>query len=263
MFLAAAVATAGMLFAIVASDGSNPLAAPRRDDRLFGLGLLAFGFASLIALPGGVLTLFYLRRPYGWMRGAYRVLLFLIVVTWMVNFMTGARVFTTRSVCWDCGFEAWSIQTVVPASLFIALAPPVQALLARYAAARRTQQGLRRRAVLLRDGLVESLFGRPAHGATYPRVTLWLAAVPCLNWLMGNLIVASEGRSFGNAMLMAIPIVYSAAFFATLIVTPLLGYLAIRYLRDMPRAAKAWMLLGLLAGAWCYTLAAEAYSLVM
>ena len=47
------------------------------------------------------------------------------------------------------------------------------------------------------------------------------------------------------------------------IVTPLLAYLAIRYLRDMPRVAKAWTLAGLLAGAWCYTLAAEAYSFVM
>jgi hypothetical protein len=123
VFLAAALATAAILFAIVASDGSNPLAAPRRDDRLFGLGLLAFGFTSLIALPGVVLTFFYLRRPYGWIRGAYRVLLFLIVVAWMLNFITAARVFITRSVCWDCGLEAWSIQTVVPASLFIALCP--------------------------------------------------------------------------------------------------------------------------------------------
>lgn len=80
---------------------------------------------------------------------------------------------------------------------------------------------------------------------------------------MANLILASEGRRFGNQMLMVIPIGYAAAFFATLIVTPLLGYLAIRYLRDMPRAAKVWTLAGLLAGAWCYTQAAEAYWLFM
>jgi len=51
-------------------------------------------------------------------------------------------------------------------------------------------------------------------------------------------MLATEGHRFGNQMLMAIPIVYIAAFYGTLIVTPVLGYLMVRYLRDMPRAAK-------------------------
>jgi len=41
MFLGAALATAGILFAIVATDGPNPLVPPRRDDRLATLGFFA------------------------------------------------------------------------------------------------------------------------------------------------------------------------------------------------------------------------------
>ena len=105
--------------------------------------------------------------------------------------------------------------------------------------------------------------GRPVHGATFPRVTLWLAAVPWLNWLMGMLMLATEGHRFGNQMLMAIPIVYIAAFYGTLIVTPVLGYLMVRYLRHMPRAAKVWTLAGLFAGVKCYADAASAYSMFL
>jgi hypothetical protein len=87
--------------------------------------------------------------------------------------------------------------------------------------------------------------------------------VPWLNWLMGMLMLATEGHRFGNQMLMAIPIVYIAAFYGTLIVTPVLGYLMVRYLRHMPRAAKVWTLAGLLAGVKCYADAASAYSVFL
>jgi hypothetical protein len=229
---------------------------------VFWFGVLAVGFAGLIAVPGAVLTCFYLRRPYGWIRGSYRVLLFLIVVANVLIFTTGAP-YIFWGFCWSCDLEVWWTQTIVPASLFIVLAPPANAFLARYPGWQRTQQEIHRRAVLVRDATVESLFGKPAYGATFPRVTLWLAAAPWLSWLMGTLMLASEGRRFGSQILRVIPLVYAAAFFATLIVTPVLGYLAVRYLRDMPRAAKVWTLAGLLAGMKPYKDLAEAYLLFM
>jgi len=250
----AALATAGLLFAIVANSGGDSLVPPRRDDRLDTLGVLAFGFAGLIALPGVVLTVFYLRRPDGWIRGAYRALLFLIVVANVLIFTTEARVFASM-FCLVCGLEVWWTQTIVPASLFIAFAPPAKAFLARDPAWQTTQQRLHRRTILLRDRTVESLFGKPVHAATFPRVTLWLAAVPCLYWLMGT---QSEGRMLGSQMSNLIPLAYVVAFFGTLIVTPVLGYLTVRYLRDMPRTARAWSLAGLLAGVRCYMYVASA-----
>ena len=259
IFLVAALATAGLLFAIVArSDGGNPMVPPRRVDRLDALGVLAFGFAGLIALPGAVLTVFYLRRPYGWIRGLYRVLLFLIVVANVLIFTTEARFFASV-FCLDCGLEVWWVQTIVPASLFIALAPPAKAFLARSPAGQTTQQSLHRRSIPLRDGTAKSSSGKPVHGASFPRVTLWLAGVPWLSFLMGALMLASQRGTLGSQLRTVIPVVYVAAFYAPLIVTPVLGYLTIRYLRDMPHAAKVWTLAGLLAGVWCCMNVAEAY----
>ena len=106
MFLGAALATAGILFAIVATDGPNPLVPPRRVDRLATLGFFAFVVAGGIAVPGVVLTFFYLRRRYGWIRGSYRVLLFLTVVANVLIFTTDARVLGPA---------------IVPTSLFIAV----------------------------------------------------------------------------------------------------------------------------------------------
>ena len=248
MFLGAALATAGILFAIVATDGPNPLVPPRRVDRLTTLGFFAFVVAGGIAVPGVVLTFFYLRRRYGWIRGSYRVLLFLTVVANVLIFTTDARVLGPA---------------IVPTSLFIALAPPASTFLARYPAWQRTKQRLHRRAILLRDGTVQSMFGTPVHGATFPRVTLWLAAVPWLSWLMGTLTLAGGGRTLGGQISIVITVVYVAAFYATLIVTPVIGYLAVRYLRDMPGAAKVWTLAGLLAGVkWCKD-AYDAYSIFL
>jgi hypothetical protein len=92
---------------------------------------------------------------------------------------------------------------------------------------------------------------------------LWLAAVPWLNWLMGRLMLVNDGRVFGSQMLIVIPTVYVVAFYATLTGTPVLGYLTVRYLRDMPRPAKVWTLAGLIAGVWCYAVTADAYSVFL
>jgi hypothetical protein len=173
----------------------------------------------------------------------------------MLFLTSDARIFAWI-FCWNCGLEAWWTQTIVPASLFVALAPPAKEFLTRFPAWHRAGQRVHR----LRDGTVESLFGTPVHAATFPRVTLWLAAVPWLYWLSGMLMVAIEGRAQGVPMRIVIPVVYVAAFVATLIVTPVLGYLAVRYLRAMPRLAKVWTLAGVLAGVTCYTNAAGAYT---
>ena len=257
LLLAAALATAGLLYMAVAhNDGGAPLVPPRRDDRLATLGILAFGFAGLIAVPGAVLTFFYLRRPHGWLRAVYHVLLFLTVLTNVLVFATDARVFASM-FCWSCGLEMWWTQTIVPASLYVVLAPPVASFLAREPVWQRTQQRVQHRAVLLRDGVTDSLLSEPAPAATFPRVTLWLAAVPWLSLLAGRLML-----TVGSQILL-IPIVYAAAFYATLIVTPVLGYLAVRHLRNMPGAAKVWILAGLLAGVMGWMDAAGAFSMAM
>jgi hypothetical protein len=56
---------------------------------------------------------------------------------------------------------------------------------------------------------------------------------------------------------------YVAAFYATLIGTPVLGYLAVRYLRAMSRVTKAWTLAGLLAGVKSCKDAYDAYSIFL
>jgi len=56
--------------------------------------------------------------------------LFLIVVANVLIFTTEARVFASM-FCLVCGLEMWRTQTIVPASLFIAFAPPAKAFLAR------------------------------------------------------------------------------------------------------------------------------------
>jgi hypothetical protein len=247
VFLGAALATAGILYAIVATDGPNPLVPPRRDDRLATLGLFAFVVAGGIAVPGVILTFFYLRRRYGWIRGSYRVLLFLTAVANVLVFTTDARVLGPA---------------IVPTSLFIALAPTASTFLTRYPEWQQTKQRLHRRAVLLGDGTVQSLFRTPVHSATFPRVTLWLAAVPWVSWLTGTLML-DGGRTLGGQMSTVITGAYVAAFYATLIGTPVLGYLAVRYLRAMSRVTKAWTLAGLLAGVKSCKDAYDAYSIFL
>ena len=63
------------------------------------------------------------------------------------------------------------------------------------------------------------MFGTPVRGATFPRVTLWLGAVPWLSWLMATLTLAGGGRTLGGHMSIVITVVYVAAFYARLIVT--------------------------------------------
>ena len=80
---------------------------------------------------------------------------------------------------------------------------------------------------------------------------------------MGTLTLAGGSRTLGGQISIVITVVYVAAFYATLIVTAVLGYLAVRYLRDMPGAAKVWTLAGLLAGVQCCKDAYDAYSLFL
>src|SRR5215213_6214999 len=76
VLFAAAFAMAGLLLP------SSPISAindqPRRTAPRGPAGDAehsGFGFAGMIGLPGVVLTFFYLRQPYGWMRTSYRALL--------------------------------------------------------------------------------------------------------------------------------------------------------------------------------------------
>jgi hypothetical protein len=81
VFLAGAAAVAGVLWAIVVGLGTDEGVGGRgRDDQVFALGVLALGFAGLLAVPGAVLTIAFLRWPRAWLRQSYYTMLFLLVI---------------------------------------------------------------------------------------------------------------------------------------------------------------------------------------
>lgn len=243
---------AAMLWTIVANFGNDePLGRLRRDDRLFSLGLLAFGFAGLLAVPGAILTVAFLRWPRAWLRKSYYTVLFLIVVANLLIFTTEGWRWATL-LCWDCGLEVWWTQTIVPASLFIALAPPVKFMLAPHIGPH--VDGYVRDAVLRLRRVPESLLSEPPPGTRVPRATSWLAAAPWLFWLAAALMTAADGR---DVVSIVIPVGYVAAFVITLIVTPVLGYRVFRDARYLSRTQKAWSLAGLAAGLACYAFVAS------
>ena len=127
-FFAGAAAVAAVVWTIVANSGDGSLGRLRRGDRLFTLGVLAFGFAGLLAVPGAVLTIAFLRWPRAWLRTSYYTVLFLIVVAHLLMFTTSGWRSAMR-LCWDCGLEVWWSQTIVPASVFVAVAPLVRSML--------------------------------------------------------------------------------------------------------------------------------------
>ena len=247
VFLAGAAATAAMLWTIVANFGDEPFADLRRDNRLFSLGVLAFGLAGVLALPGVVLTSVFMRWPRVWLRRSYYTLLFLVVVANLLIFTTDAWRLVIL-FCWDCDLEVWWMQTIVPASLFIALAPPVKSLLAPHIGSQAEEHA--RDAGLLLRRVADSLLCKPAPGARAPRTTWWLATVPWLFWLAAAVMM--NVRPVGDVMLIVIPGSYVAAFVLTLIATPLLGYRVFRDARQMSRWQKVWSLAGLAAGLYLY-----------
>ena len=172
-----------MVWTIVANFPDDPHGHGRRDDRLFTLGVFAFGFAGLLAVPGAVLTIAFLRWPRAWLRMSYYTVLFLIVVANMLMFTTGGWRYAMR-LCWDCRLEVWWSQTIVPASVFVAAAPLVRSMLGPRIGSQADQvAGFLHR-------LAQSLLHEPARGARVPRATLWLAAAPWLFWILAQLMTA-------------------------------------------------------------------------
>ena len=88
------------------------------------------------------------------------------------------------------------------------------------------------------------------------------AAVRSVSWLMGTLIVKGGGM-VGGQMSTVIAGALGRAFYATLIVTPVLGILAVFLPPAMFRATKVWTLAGLLAGVKWRKDANDAYSLFL
>ena len=238
-----------MLWTIVANFGNEQAVGRlRRDDRLFSLGILALGFAGLLAVPGAILTIAFLRWPRAWLRKSYYTVLFLLVVANLLIFAADGWRYAIF-FCWNCGLERWFYQTIVPASVFVAVAPLVNSMrgprIALQADHHTRDAGFLRR-------LAQSLLHEPAQGTRVRRATLWLAAAPWLFWIFGQLMLAAEGRGVGDVMFVVLPASYVAAFVITLITTPLLGYRVFRDARQMSRLQKAWSLAGFAAGLACY-----------
>jgi hypothetical protein len=254
VFLAGAGAVAAMFWTIVVVLGTDQGVGGRgRNDQVFTLGVLAFGFAGLLAVPGAILTMAFLRWPHGWLRKSYYTVLFLLVVANLLIFTTdGWR--WAMLFCWNCRLEVWWSQTVVPASVFVAVAPLVRSMrrprIALQADHPNQVAGFLRR-------LAQSLIHQPPQGTRVPRVTLWLAAAPWLFWVLAQLMTAAHGFTAGDVMFVVLPASYAAAFVITLIATPLLGYRVFRDARQMSRMQKAWSLAGFAAGLACYALVAD------
>ena len=246
VFLAGAAAVAAMVWTIVVNFPDDPLGHRRRGDRLFTLGLLAVGFAGLLAVPGAILTMAFLRWPRAWLRKSYYTVLFLLVVANLLIFTTGGSRYV-MILCWDCRLEVWWLQTIVPASVFVAVAPLVWSMQGPRIGlhADRVAGFLRRQ--------TQSLVHEPAQGTRGPRTTPWLAAAPWLYWILARLMTAAHPTP-GDVMYVVLPASYVAAYVMTLIATPLLGYRVFRDARQMSRMQKAWSLAGFAAGLACYAL---------
>ena len=255
MFLAGAAAVAAMVWTIIVVLGAERGGGERgRINQVSVLGLLAFGFAGLLAVPGAILTVAFLRWPHAWLRKSYYTVLFLLVVANLLIFTTdGWR--WAMILCWDCRLEAWWMQTVVPASVFVAVAPLVRSMLG-------PRLGLQAdhydRVAGFPGRLAQSLLHEPAQG-TAPRTTLWLAAAPWLSWIFAYLMTVAHPTT-GDVMFVVVPASYVAAFVITLIATPLLGYRVFRDARQMSRMQKAWSLAGFAAGLACYAYVADSVS---
>jgi hypothetical protein len=249
VFLGSAAAIAAVIWTIVANFSDEYTG--RRDDRLFFLSVFAFGFAGLLAVPGVVLTLAFLRWPRPWLRNVYYIVLFLLVVANVLIFTSDAWWYAAM-FCWDCGFEAWWSQTIVPASVFVAVAPLVRSMLGP-----RTGSQADHRVAGFPRRLAQSLLHEPALGTTAPRTTAWLSAAPWLYWILAQLLTADIRPTLGGMMFVVLPVSYVAAFVITLVATPLIGYRVFRDARQMSRMQKAWSLAGFAAGLACYAYVAD------
>ena len=129
IFVGSAAAVAFIIWTIVANFDSGPAYGTlrRREERSFSLGVLALGFAGLLAVPGAAVTIAFLRWRYPWLRRLYYTVLFLLVVALVLNLAAGAP-YLFWGFCWSCDWETWWVLTIVPASIFVAIAPLVWAL---------------------------------------------------------------------------------------------------------------------------------------
>ena len=256
VFLAGAAAVAAVPWAIVVGLGTDAgIGGRSRNDQVFTLGVLAVGFAGLLAVPGAILTMAFLRWPRAWLRKSYYTVLFLLVVANLLIFTTdGWR--WVMILCWDCRLEMWWSQTIVPASVFVAVAPLVRSMLG-------PRMGLPAdhydRVAGFPRRLAQSLLHEPAQGTRVRRATLWLAAAPWLFWILARLMIAANGPTVGDVMFVVLPASYVAAFVLTLIATPLLGYRVFRDARQMSRLQKAWSLAGFAAGLACYAYVVDSW----
>lgn len=125
VFLGFAAAIAATIWMMVMNFGNDvPVGRRMRDDRQLMLGVFALAFAGLLAVPGAVLTVAFLRWRRAWLRKSYDTVFFLLVVANLLIFSTGAP-YVMFEFCWACDLESWWMQTTVPASVFVAIAPLV------------------------------------------------------------------------------------------------------------------------------------------
>ena len=125
VFLAGAALTAALPLSLAHYEG--PLAEIKQAENYFYLAISVFALSAPVALCGVVLTSAYLRWPRPSTRYAYLVVLFLILVANVVLVVTGGWRYALGD-CWMCGGPvAWS-KALLPATLFIVIAPLAKGL---------------------------------------------------------------------------------------------------------------------------------------
>lgn len=115
VFLTAVALTAAVLLALV------------QDDKYFYLAIGVFALSAPVALCGVVLTFAYLRWPRALIRYPYLIALFLILVANVVLVVTGGWRYALGE-CWMCGGPVVWSKALLPATLFIVIAPLARGL---------------------------------------------------------------------------------------------------------------------------------------
>jgi hypothetical protein len=125
VFLAGVALTAAVPLTLAYYEG--PLAEQKQAEKYFYLAIGVWALSAPVALCGVVLTSAYLRWPRALTRYPYLVVLFLILVANVVLVVTGGWRYALGE-CWDCGGPVLWSKALLPATLFIVIAPLAKGL---------------------------------------------------------------------------------------------------------------------------------------
>lgn len=125
VFLAGVVLAAALPIAL--AQYSGPLAEVKQTGKYFYLAIGMFALSAPVAMFGVVATFAYLFWPRALTRYPYLVALFLILVLNVVLIVTGGWRYALGE-CWRCGGPVALSKVLLPATLFIVIAPLAKGL---------------------------------------------------------------------------------------------------------------------------------------